>query len=340
MKFVKNTWYVAAWSEEVTRALFHRTLLKESVLLYRKEDGTAVAMSNLCPHRFAPLHIGTLIGDEVECLYHGLRFDCSGVCTDNPHGDGAIPKAAVVRTFPLEERYGLLWIWMGDRALADATKIPDFSCLSTPEEYTQVHGTLHIKANYQLVMDNLTDLSHASFVHEKTLEPRETARAKFHMQETGGQVFTKQFAQGIDAPPLWNLVKGITGKVDHWLEMRFDPPGCMITYYGITECGAPREDGFNTLNPNLITPETESSTHYFWATCRNFDLEDKELTEKFRIGASHAFEMEDKPVLEAQQVALGATDMMSLKPVFLINDAGSVRARRVIDNLLSQETQT
>jgi vanillate O-demethylase monooxygenase subunit len=138
-------------------------------------------------------------------------------------------------------------------------------------------------------------------------------------------------------PPLFTIVKGITGTIDHWLEMRYAAPSCMVTFYGVTECGKPREQGLSTINPNIITPETESTTHYFWGSCRDFDIDSPQMSEKFRLGAQHAFEHEDRPVLEAQQLVLGERDLMTLKPVLLRNDAGSAHARRIVERLLASE---
>lgn len=340
MKFVRNTWYAAAWSEEITRALFSRKLLNEQVLLYRKEDGTPCAISDSCPHRFAPLSLGKLIGDEVECLYHGLRFDCTGKCVDNPNGAGVIPKAAFVKSYPLTERYGLVWIWMGDVEKADESLVPSFPWLTDSENFTQVHGTLNIEANYLLVMDNLTDLSHAAFIHVETLEPREMAKSTFEVSEEHGEVWTRQWSPAMVVPPLFTVAKGLTGLMDHWLEMRCIPrSAAMITFYGVTEVGKSREEGYGTFNPNIITPESDASTHYFWGSARDFDLDDVEMSEKIRAGATHAFTHEDKPMIEAQQRRIRDVDLMSLKPVLLVNDAGSVRARRAIERLIAQEQE-
>lgn len=337
MTFIRNTWYAAAWSEDVSRTFLSRQYLNERVLLYRKEDGTPCAIADLCPHRFVPLSIGKLVGDTVECAYHGLAFDCSGNCVDNPHGAGVIPKAAKVRSYPLTEQYGMVWIWMGDAAKADPTLVPDYHWLTDTVRYSQSHGTINLKANYLLVMDNLTDLSHAGFVHEKTLEPRELARASFEVKEENGQIWTKQFVAGMEIPPVFRAIKGFTGRMDHWLEMRCDPPGCMITFFGVTEPGKTRAEGWGTYNPNIITPETESTTHYFWAVARDFDLDDKEMTRMNGMAASYAFENEDRPVIEAQQTVLAGRDLMSLRPVLLTNDQGSGRARRFIDRKLKAE---
>ena len=137
--FLKNAWYAAAWSYEVKKELFERTIIGESILFYRKENNQAVAINNTCPHRYSPLHMGVLMGDVVECAYHGLRYDSSGRCVHNPHGDGKIPEKMCTRAYPLEETHNMLWIWMGDPALADPATIPDFSCHTDPN-YPSVAG--------------------------------------------------------------------------------------------------------------------------------------------------------------------------------------------------------
>ena len=338
MNYVRNTWYAAIWSDDLDQSLVARTYLNEPVLLYRKADGTPVAMEDRCPHRYAPLSMGKLIDDQVECLYHGLRFDCSGACTDNPNGTGLIPKAATIRTYPLVERFGMVWIWMGDPARADPALLPDLTPLVDTKHYTAVHGTLKLEANYLLVLDNLTDLSHASFVHVETLEPREMAREQFKVSENpDGTLWTRLFHPAMTVPKFFSLVPGLPDKMDHWLEMRCNAPGVMVTIYGVTEIGSTREMGYDTYNPNLITPETDYTTHYFWGSARTFSLDDTELTSTLRELAELAFSTEDKPIIEAQQKLLGRRELMDVNPVLLPNDAASGRARRAIQRQIAEE---
>ncbi len=344
MNFVKNIWYVAAWSNEVLAGqLFHRTYLDEPILIFRKADGTAVALGDRCPHRFAPLHMGKLVGETVECPYHGLTFDCTGACASNPHGKGAVPRAAQTRSYPLVERHNLLWIWMGNASLADPLTIPDFSFMTDTTHWTTVHGYLNLQANYEIVVDNLTDLSHAPFVHDGLLESRDVCKGEFKTVRTGERVETLNWCPGIAPPPFFNHLKGTAalldpaGLIDHWQDMRYEPPGCMITYYGITPRGRTRAEGIDTYNPNFVTPETATTTHYFWAGSRNFDLNDSVVNEMFRNGYEYAFEHQDRPILEGQQKMLGTADLMSMGPVMLINDGGSVHARRVMKKRLDAE---
>jgi len=125
--FLKDSWYVAAWSHEIDDGkLLGRTILGEPVLLYRGEAGHVVAMHDRCCHRGAPLSMGRREGDAVRCLYHGLKFSPSGQCVEIP-GQDRIPPKACVRVFKVVERSSWIWIWMGDPARADESLIPDIT---------------------------------------------------------------------------------------------------------------------------------------------------------------------------------------------------------------------
>jgi phenylpropionate dioxygenase-like ring-hydroxylating dioxygenase large terminal subunit len=154
-------------AEEVGRQPLGRIMLNEPVVLFRTEKGAVVALEDRCIHRRFPLHKGTLIGDTLQCGYHGLVFDCSGNCIRVP-GQAQIPKAAAIRSYPLVERWGWVWIWMGDAAVADRTPLTDFHWLEDPECGAKAER-LYIKSDYRLILDNLLDLSHLTFVHPATI---------------------------------------------------------------------------------------------------------------------------------------------------------------------------
>src|SRR5277367_3309708 len=131
MVFLRDHWYAAGFPDEVSRSLLDRKFIGEDVLLYRREDGSPVALDNRCAHRRLPLSLGRLVGDTVECGYHGLCYDANGVCIKIP-GQTTVPDVRL-RTYPLVERHNYLWIWMGDPARADLDLIPDFSRLDSPD---------------------------------------------------------------------------------------------------------------------------------------------------------------------------------------------------------------
>lgn len=200
MTFLRNTWYVVGHADEVKPAeLFHRTMLNETVLLFREPDGRCVALSDRCPHRFAPLHLGKLTEGTVECGYHGLRFDGSGRCVHNPHGN-AIPKAAKVRAYPLVERYGLLWIWMGDLAAANDALIPHYASLDATH-WKILRGYIRIAAHYLLETDNVLDLSHIEFVHPGFFGSEAIRRARTEVSQEGDTVHSRRLTNNELLPP-------------------------------------------------------------------------------------------------------------------------------------------
>lgn len=337
MDFLKNTWYMAAWAEEIGREMLARTLLSQPVLMFRKRDGTAVALSDRCAHRFAKLSDGMLIDDEVRCPYHGLKYDCTGVCTDNPHGNHIIPSKMKIRSYPLVERYGILWIWMGD-APADESLIADFTELDQPEQRRTLRRYISVKANYRLISDNLLDLSHVPFVHTAvggaTLLQNESNRS----EQVGQTVWSRRKNQSIDPAPFFLSFQPAYSKVkvDKHQNMRWDVPANLLLEVTHHETGKPESLRVESYTGHLLTPETDRSTHYFWSVSRNFALDDPKLDDMMEQVVYHAFANEDGPVIEAQQRMM---DMASedLQPVLIETDVAATRARRVLEDCIARE---
>lgn len=339
MAYLRNAWYVAAWDDEVTRNLFARTILDEPVLLFRKEDGAAVAISGRCPHRFAPLHLGKLIGDVVECPYHGLQFDCAGACVHNPHGSGAVPKTATLKTYPIREAHGVVWIWMGERQ-PDESLLPDFALLAQPEKYRTVRGVISVEANYELITDNLLDLTHIVYVHAGSIgSAQHLERQSTETKQEGSRVWSIRTNREITAGAIYHVFNPIYAqiKVDKLQSMRWDPPCNMLLEIVHHETQKPDRHRTSNYGGNLLTPESETRTHYFWSLSRDFDLENEKLDEVARGLIKLAFEQQDKPIIEAQQRMMGTPDLFSLRPVLLETDAATVRARRALDRLRRAE---
>lgn len=166
--FIKNTWYVAGWDKEIpAEGMFSRTIIGVPVVMYRKEDGSIVALEDRCCHRGAPLSVGRREGDCIRCMYHGLKFDSAGRCIEAPAQERIAPQAKV-RKFPIVEQHRWVWIWMGDPENADPSLIPDTQWLDHPE-WRSLDGYIHYDVNYLLICDNLLDFSHLPFVHPTTL---------------------------------------------------------------------------------------------------------------------------------------------------------------------------
>lgn len=337
MAFIRNAWYMAGWAADVTEKCMSRMLLGEPVLMYRQGDGRAVALADRCPHRFAPLSRGHRDGDIIECLYHGLRFDSSGACVRNPHGDGRIPPNARVRSYPLVERDTILWIWMGEAERADETRIPEFKFLGDPA-YRALTGMNTVGAYYELVTDNLLDLSHINFLHAAYQKNDDLMTAENRITQDGDALVSKRWMPDIMGPVFFRQhLKDKTKRVDYWLNSRWDPPGSMSLDVGVTYAGEPVESGLRGLGTHVITPETERSTHYFYALARNHDLDNTEVDAKIREWQRVGFKEQDQPMLEDVQRNMGTTDLMSLNPVILQPDNLAMRARRVIARLLQED---
>ncbi|MGE0485322.1 MAG: Rieske 2Fe-2S domain-containing protein [Gammaproteobacteria bacterium] len=339
-KFLDNAWYAASWSDEVGQAPFERTIIGRSILFYRDGNGEALAFDNACPHRSAPLSMGRLVGDVIECPYHGLRFDRDGRCVHNPHGNGKIPARARTRRYPLVERHDMLWIWMGDEAHADPATIPDFSC-HTDDRFPTVKGVIEMRGYYELITDNLMDLTHVEFVHEGILGSEAIKRGEHHVHQAGTTIWSNRWCPDGLAPPAWDALFGNYGKhVDHWLYMRWDAPAHMLLDVGITPTGRPREEGIWIYGTDILTPRDADSTYYFWGVSASNGHEGPHVLEMWEQAIDGAFAHQDKPMIEAQQALIrqrGGQDIDDVEAVMLTTDAGPVRCRRALRELLAAE---
>lgn len=339
MAFLRNVWYPFAWSEEVGRDLFPRTLLNEPIVAYRKEDGSVVAIADTCPHRLAPLHRGKLVGDCVQCPYHGLRFNESGACVHNPHGDGKIPVAARVKSYPLVERDTLLWIWMGKPEEADASTIVDFSFLNSKEHaYTNGH-VRRMPLRLELILDNLLDLTHAAYLHPTNLGSAAVANGRMTVTQSGNTVLARNlYPDGLPAAVFHATGACPADKpVDYWVDVRWDAPACLYFDAGVTPAGRPRSEGALLSSAQLLAPETDGSTHYFWRVYRNYLCDQPELTTAIEAAVAQAFATEDEPMIQAVQDRMAGRDLWSLKPILLSTDTGAVRVRRLLTQLSEAE---
>jgi phenylpropionate dioxygenase-like ring-hydroxylating dioxygenase large terminal subunit len=338
MRALKNIWYMAAWDDEIPAGhLFHRTVLEKPILFFRDGQAMVRAIGDRCPHRFAPLHRGTLVGDAVQCKYHGLQFGGEGKCVHNPHGP--IPNAAKVPAYPIVERYGAIWIWPGDPALADPATLPTFPVLD-PEKFAAGHGYLKPKANYELESDNIMDLSHIEFLHP-LFATDAVRQGKIETSQEGNTVWSKRFITNDHLPSFLEEIFGLEPgtAADRWLDCRWQAPALIELYSGATPAGRPRDEGRLAPSVHFFTPETATTTHYFYAMCcpRSLGATAQEIAQKQTDAVRGPFQAEDLPVVEAQQEMIGDVDFMSLNPVLLPGDAGAGRARRILAKLIAAE---
>ena len=333
--FLRNWWYCAAESGEVGREPLGRVFLNQPVVLYRKEDGAPVALEDQCCHRRAPLHKGAVEGDFLRCGYHGFLYDSSGACIWVP-GQTNVPPDARVSVYPVCERHGWVWIWMGDAALADQSRIPDFSQNQDPD-WASVHGVIPLKANHMLLVDNLLDLSHLAFLHASTIGSARDTNPDLSWERGDHWVRGTRITRNIEASVRMRA-EGVTCDVDQKKVMIFTPPANVLIEITTTESGVPAgEEGQlhqYSVIIDAITPETETSCHYFWANARNYDIDDDDYTASLQRMTQAAFD-EDCDMLEAQQKNMDLVG--DYRTVDVTGDNGALQARRMVDRLLAEE---
>lgn len=334
--FLRNAWYMAAWSHEVGEALLRRRLLGDPVLLFRKTDNTVAAMIDRCPHRYAPLSMGTRSGDTITCGYHGLQFNAGGVCIGNSFSD-KVPNASV-RSFPVAEQDGIVWFWPGEAEQAQHTPVPDFSRLFVEGQGHPLTGLVPMKAPYEFGTDNLMDLSHIEFVHKGSFAGRGVIFAGEHsVVADGNRLHSNWWMPGVPAPGHTFGIYEPSMLTDHWLEMRWDAPASMLLEVGACPAGGDRASGVIVYQAHILTPETADTTHYFWATTRSGPP--SEQGDQMLIALlDQAFSVEDKPMIEAAYANLDGTDFWDAGPISLQIDSAGTRARRIIQKLAKEET--
>jgi phenylpropionate dioxygenase-like ring-hydroxylating dioxygenase large terminal subunit len=341
--FLRNCWYVAAWDHEVTRQhMLRRLLLNEPVVFYRGEDGRPIALEDRCCHRHAPLSRGRLVGDAVECPYHGFTYDASGKCILIP-GQAKIPEEARVKSYPVVERNHWIWIWMGDPALADPDKIEDFHWMDDPN-WRAKGERLDLKGNYVLLIENLLDLSHLSYIHKTTLGTEKVATTPMKWEKLNNGVRVTRWIMDSPPPPFFQKAGNLRPDqhVDRWQIIDWTLPsfvrldvGCAIAGTGARE--GDRSQGFSMRNLNAITPETDSTTHYFWAQAHDFKLDKPHVTELLYQNVHTAF-LEDLVIIQAQQENI--ENQPTARRVDMQHDGGGIAARRMLEELIAAEHQS
>ena len=338
MAFLNNTWYMIGWAAELSEpgSMVHRRIAGEPILAYRLGSGNVNAILDRCPHRFVPLHRGRQIGDDIECGYHGLCFGPDGKCVKNPVDGAPIPKAAKVRAFPAVERDSVLWVWLGDPELADPGQIADFSFLVDPNR-SVVAGCTLTQASADLAIDNLSDLTHVQYVHREFQASEAFPRLKVEVQQDGDCVTTRLILPGGRPPPFFTNALPASQPFDFVFDARWNAPSLIKLTFRAYAPGDRTKPVLDAISAHIVSAQTETSCHYFYANARDFALNDAAVDEKVREWQRIGFSEQDKPMLEAQQASIGNADLMALGPVLLGTDAGSVRIRRVLKALIDAQ---
>ena len=341
-----NAWYAAAWDHEVARNLLPKTVASRPIVLYRTTAGQPVALADACWHRLAPLSMGKLRGDdEVMCGYHGICYDPAGRATFMPAQE-TINPSATVHSYPVVERHRYVWVWPGDPALADPASVPDLYWNDHPD-WAADGKTIHVACSYQLIVDNLMDLTHEQFVHGSSIGHDSLSESDLEVTHTDRTVTVTKWMLGIDPPPVWKQAlqdrfPGYDGPVDRWQIIRYTAPSTIAIDVGVAEAGtgAPEGDrsrGVTGTVINTITPETDGTCHYLWSFARDWCIDKQVITQRMREGVSRIF-FEDEVMLEAQQRGIDANPGYDFYNLNI--DAGSMWARRIVAAMVAAESGT
>jgi len=335
MTWLRNTWYQAGWSADVVDITpLVRTILDEPILFYRSGDGSLAALLDRCPHRFAPLSAGCIRDEIIRCAYHGLAFGTDGQCVDNPHG--AITSAMRVKSYPVAERHSAIWIWMGDAEKADPALIANLSFIDETPESARIYDYMPTAAGYELLVDNIMDLSHADFLHPSSIGGIMVG-ARSKSREDGDKIVAEWLALDCDPPPAFRPSVAPATRADIWTEVIWSAPALMVLGTAAMPAGKARtpDDGSYTLHN--MTPESDTKTHYFICSTRRFLVDDADFSAMLRSALLHAFGNEDKPMLELQQSRIGSSSFWELNPILLPIDAAAIRVRRMLAKLIDRE---
>ncbi len=307
--YLKNCWYVAGWSKDYDRSLKAEKYLGENIVIYRKQDGTPAALEDACPHRKLPLSKGTLSEDNIVCGYHGLTFNDKGQCTDSPTQRGMAPRRAAVKSYPIVDKYRLLWIWMGNPELADPDTIFPIDNYESPTWGYTEGGVMDIACNYLWVCDNLLDPSHVAWVHVTSFAGAGTDDEPLEIEKTDRGVIVSRWLKGGPPSPYYaNLVKfdGNCDRLQHY-EMCMPAIALNKSIYTPEGSGGPGkahiDKTYINISYNFMTPIDVDNTRYFWFQHRNTDPNNKDISAKMNDGALMAF-LEDKEILEDVHVGM------------------------------------
>lgn len=322
---LRNHWYLAAWSEELSNKPVGRRICDIPMVLFRDPDGTAAVLRDRCPHRFAPLSQGEVNSQGIVCPYHGLVFDGSGACVHNPFGPA--PAAAKVASFPLVERDGCVWLWHGDADRVDYDAVPDYSDFLTGEKDGAIWQRVTLEGPLIIGVENLMDLTHSSFLHVPTIPHWEQFNFKDSKLKAGWE--------GDWLKARWTFDDD-DGNELFWIQSDWQAAGTMRLSSSTDPSGKHRDPPYRQLH--VYTPETETTTHYFTADQFDGAVEDiEEARARAALLAGQVFS-EDNRIISAVQAEMGEQDFFDMEPVLLSIDKAAVMARRHFDKLLAEQS--
>lgn len=338
MEYVKNAWYVAGWSSEFDDALRPVTIIEENLVMFRNSSGAVVALEDRCPHRQLPLSKGKRIGDDIQCGYHGMTFDCEGKCVRVP-GQDNVPSTAYVESYPVHEKNEIVWVWMGEADKANTDDVFDLPEFHDENWHAHQGEALHLKSHYLNVAENLVDPAHVSFVHPTTLGNAASENVPVHVSTKGEQIVAWRWIRNSEPIGFFKQFGNFKGNVDRWHYYYLHLPCTAVIDFGSADSDAnlqedERGQGVQILALHFITPVTSDYSIDRWMHLRNTAVGDetasKQMDEMFKLAFS-----EDKAILEAIQVEENRPQKR--RPIRIAIDKGPNVYRKRIRDLVEAE---
>jgi vanillate O-demethylase monooxygenase subunit len=331
-----NCWWVAGFCSEIGRSLLGRWLLDTPVLLYRTEDGRAVALENRCPHRAAPLSMGSLKGDHVQCGYHGFTFRADGACVRVPSMK-APPAAVHVRAFPVIEQWPFVWVYLGDPGCIDAVPRPHHLEWTNDAGFATVYGRIDIAANYMLLKENVLDLTHFGFVHASTFKITDWVNPPSCKTEGDVTSYHQSFKTS-PLPPVFAEPLGVAAGTPFDRENygSFVSPALQIASVDLINPDSQQVVGRFRVS-HATTPIDATHMHSFWVGGRDYGTSKKQMAE-FEQLTKLGF-AEDEAMLEAVQLMMSRDPRGASAPEVSVKaDSAAVQARRIVQRWMARET--
>jgi len=337
--FARNQWYAAAWLSEIGDVPFGRRILGEPVVIFRDPEGKICALMDRCPHRLVPLTMGTLTERGLQCGYHGMVFDGGGRCVHIP-GQDMIPPRAVVRSYPIAERYGMAWIWMGEAERADPALLPHIPHYGDEGWELIGDGYQHHPSNYLNIVENLMDPAHTTFVHKQTIGNPAAKSEPVKMEKTDDYIVAYRWLHNSPPSPMDKQIKDFGDQqVDRGQFFYYYIPSMSRVDIITMPAGLEKtEENFNKgLRNNsykFLTPETETATHFFWLHLRNYKVGDRAWSERMHGVFEKTF-LEDRDIEMAMQCSQDEAGVRQF--VALEIDRAPTVALRMIDRMVRNE---
>ena len=338
IRHLRNQWYVAGLSSEVTNKPVASRILDQPLVLFRtNSNGELVILEDRCVHRQAPLSLGEVVNDNIQCGYHGIEYDKTGTCTRIP-SQNQIPPGAAVRAYPCIEQQGFIYVWMGDPGLCETNSPYDFPFASNPNwrvRYAQLYG----RFDSRLLIDNLMDVTHLPFAHKSTIGASGVAENAIAKTERHGErIRVTRFMKDIAPAPAHVAVTGYSENVDRWQVIEYSPPGFVWLQVGSSKTGKggreadPENILLNRHTLHVAVPETNNTTLYFWVMANKADALTADQEEAIYDASIHAFN-EDIAIIEGQQVRWNT----KIPKIDVVADSGALQVRRLMERLIEEE---